>query len=177
MLNKKEIMLAGTGGQGLVSTSIMLGEIGTENGFQVTQKGNYGVTTIGGYVQADVVISDEPVIYPEVQTPDIALALTQEAFDEIVKRASDETLVIYDADEINCNKSGENYRGYNISKTAQNVNNARGVNMVGLGILIGLTKIFTLEQVSEHIKGQNYREEIIEKNLVAFNAGYSLTNP
>ena len=38
MKDKIEIVLAGTGGQGLVITSIILGEVATKNNFEVTQK-------------------------------------------------------------------------------------------------------------------------------------------
>ena len=96
MKGKIEIIFAGTGGQGLVTASIILGEAAMESNFEVTQKANYGVTTIGGYVQTDIVMSKESVIYPEVQDPNIILTLTQDAFNKFINIIKNDAVMIFD---------------------------------------------------------------------------------
>ena len=174
MKDKIEIVLAGTGGQGLVITSIILGEVATKNNFEVTQKANYGVTTIGGYVQADVILSDERVIYPEAQDPSIVLALTQDAFNKFVGKINADAVMIYDKNVIEYNGSIKNVMGYEISNTAIESNNPRAVNMVGLGTLIALTKILPSTAIEEYILNQDYSDEIDRLNLEAYKKGFNL---
>lgn len=176
MKDKIEIVLAGTGGQGLVTTSIILGEVATKNNYEVTQKANYGVTTVGGYVQADVVVSKERVIYPEVQEPSIVLALTQDAFDKFIDKLklNDEAIMIYDKNAIEYGGNAANIYGYEISNAAIEAKNVRAVNMSGLGALIALTKILPSEAIEKHILDQNYKDEINQLNLEAYKKGFNL---
>lgn len=174
MKDKIEIVFAGTGGQGLVTTSIIFGEVATHNNYEVTQKANYGVTTIGGYVQVDVVLSKEIVIYPEVQDPSIVLALTQDAFNNFIDKLNDDAIMIYDKNSIEYSGNAANIYGYDISKAAIEAKNIRAVNMSGLGALIALTKILPSDAIEDHILNQDYKEEINKLNLEAYKNGYNL---
>lgn len=174
MKEKTEIILAGTGGQGLVTSSIILGEAATEYNFEVTQKANYGVTTIGGYVQADIVLSKEPVIYPEVQEPNIILTLTQDAFNKFINVVKDDAVMIFDKNVIEYDGNAKNIIGYEISVAAMESNNPRAVNMSGLGVLIALTKILPDDAIVNHILSQSYRDEVNKLNLEAYRRGYDL---
>ena len=59
MLDRFEIRLSGTGGQGLVLAGIILAEAaGIYEGKNVVQTGSYGPAARGGTSRADVVISD-----------------------------------------------------------------------------------------------------------------------
>jgi 2-oxoglutarate ferredoxin oxidoreductase subunit gamma len=83
MLDRYEIRLSGTGGQGLVLAGIILAEAaGIYEGRHVVQTVSYGPAARGGTSRADVVISDGEIDYPKAIGLDLLLAMTQMACDE-----------------------------------------------------------------------------------------------
>jgi 2-oxoglutarate ferredoxin oxidoreductase subunit gamma len=83
MLDRYEIRLSGSGGQGLVLAGIILAEAaGIYGGKNVVQTVSYGPAARGGTSRADVVVSDNEIDYPKAMALDILLAMTQMAADE-----------------------------------------------------------------------------------------------
>jgi 2-oxoglutarate ferredoxin oxidoreductase subunit gamma len=83
MLDRYEMRLSGTGGQGLVLAGIILAEAaGIYEGKHVVQTVSYGPAARGGTSRAEVVISDGEIDYPKAMGLDLLLAMTQMAFDE-----------------------------------------------------------------------------------------------
>jgi len=83
MLDRFEIRLSGTGGQGLVLAGIILAEAaGIYDGKHVVQTVSYGPAARGGTSRADVVVSDGEIDYPKAIGLDLLLAMSQMACDE-----------------------------------------------------------------------------------------------
>jgi 2-oxoglutarate ferredoxin oxidoreductase subunit gamma len=83
MLDRFEIRLSGTGGQGLVLAGIILAEAaGIYGGKHVIQTVSYGPAARGGTSRADVVVSDGEIDYPKAIGLDLLLAMSQMAYDE-----------------------------------------------------------------------------------------------
>ena len=83
MLDRYEMRLSGTGGQGLVLAGIILAEAaGIYEGKHVVQTVSYGPAARGGTSRAEVVISDGEIDYPKAMGLDLLLAMTQMACDE-----------------------------------------------------------------------------------------------
>jgi len=82
-MDRYEMRLSGTGGQGLVLAGIILAEAaGIYEGKHVVQTVSYGPAARGGTSRADVVISDGEIDYPKAMGLDLLLAMTQMACDE-----------------------------------------------------------------------------------------------
>ncbi len=80
------IVFSGSGGQGVITAAILLGEAAAiHEGLRAVQTQSYGPEARGGATRADVVISDEPIHYPKVLHPHILVALTQEAYNKYAK--------------------------------------------------------------------------------------------
>jgi 2-oxoglutarate ferredoxin oxidoreductase subunit gamma len=76
-----EIRFAGFGGQGIVSAGRIAGQavvIYDRRHAVMTQ--NYGPEARGGACAAEVVVSDMAVDYPNVNVPDVAVIMSQEAY-------------------------------------------------------------------------------------------------
>jgi 2-oxoglutarate ferredoxin oxidoreductase subunit gamma len=85
MLDRYEIRLSGTGGQGLVLAGIILAEAaGIYEGKYVVQTVSYGPQARGGTSKAEVVISNGEIDYPKPIGLDLLLAMNQMACDESV---------------------------------------------------------------------------------------------
>ncbi|UTF50387.1 2-oxoacid:acceptor oxidoreductase family protein [Desulfomicrobium sp. ZS1] len=79
-LNRFEIRLSGTGGQGILTLGKIMGQVlAIDHGFFVTQTQSYGPEARGGASRADLVISSHRISYPKPVNLDMLVALSQEA--------------------------------------------------------------------------------------------------
>src|SRR5271157_4737814 len=76
-----EIRVAGFGGQGVILCAMVIGKAYSvyEGGF-ATLTQSFGPEARGGACSAQVITSDQPVLYPYVAQPDILVVMSQEAF-------------------------------------------------------------------------------------------------
>lgn len=81
-MGKKGIVFSGSGGQGVITAAIILGEAAMYEGLNAVQTQVYGPEARGGATRADVVISDERIHYPKVIHPHILVCLNQEAYNK-----------------------------------------------------------------------------------------------
>ena len=112
-----EVVLAGSGGQGLVFSGILLGEAAILEGRNVTQTGSYGIFRRGGLSIAEVIISDEEILYQRVQNPDIVLALNDSSMKLYAPLADKGAAVFYDT-TLAQGHGGENLYGYPFTEMA-----------------------------------------------------------
>jgi 2-oxoglutarate/2-oxoacid ferredoxin oxidoreductase subunit beta len=75
---RKEIALLGKAGQGIIEAGEMICMTAMKAGLQVTQKNAYPTTVLRGPVVSDLVISDEPIGYTGIESPDIIIAIADE---------------------------------------------------------------------------------------------------
>ena len=79
-MKRTEIRIAGFGGQGVVLAGVLIGTAAAvTDGRRAVQTQSYGAAARGGGARSEVVISDDPVIYPRVTHPDIMVAMSEEA--------------------------------------------------------------------------------------------------
>ena len=171
MAKRYEVRLAGTGGQGAILAGILLAEAGLRDGKNVTQTQSYGPEARGGASRSEVVISDEEIHYPKVIQADITLCMSQEACDRYGGQMRRNGLLILDADHVT---RAPTTRAVRVPMTAL-ARDAAGreivANVVGLGVLVGLTRIVSQEAIEEAVRDCVPRgtEQI---NLKALAAGF-----
>lgn len=97
-MSRREIRIAGFGGQGVVLSGEILGKAASvfTSGY-ATFTQNYGPESRGGASCAELVISDEPIDYPYVVSPEIQILLSQEAYTKYGREQS-ATVTIIDSD-------------------------------------------------------------------------------
>ncbi len=167
-----EIVLAGTGGQGLIMAGILLGAAATQEGYDAAQTQSYGIATRGGVSFSEVVISDREIIYPRTTMPDVILALTEETFHMFYQEENLNNLMIYDEDRIRWPKERKNVVGLPLTKCCREIGNPGVINLLGLGAVVGFTGIIPVRAMDDTIKTRfpkNY-----DQNLAAFKKGFHL---
>lgn len=97
MDNKVELRLTGSGGQGLILASIILGEAAVMNQKKVIQSQSYGPEARGGFSKSEVIISDDEIDYPKVQNTNLLLSLTQEALNKYAADTNEDTILLIDS--------------------------------------------------------------------------------
>jgi 2-oxoglutarate ferredoxin oxidoreductase subunit gamma len=81
-VERYEIRLSGSGGQGIIVAGIILAEAaGIYEGKEVCQTQAYGPEARGGASKAEVIISEGEIDYPKAIKPDLVLAMNQKACD------------------------------------------------------------------------------------------------
>ena len=78
---KDEIIIAGFGGQGVLSMGKILAYAALENDMEVTWMPSYGPEQRGGTANVTVILSDEPISSPVLDTFDTAVILNQQSPD------------------------------------------------------------------------------------------------
>ncbi len=96
---RKEIVLAGFGGQGIILMGVILARMMEDfPELQVTQAQSYGPVSRGGACRTDVVISDREIHFPKSARPDLMVFMSEEAVKRYLEEGNPEkTLVIYDS--------------------------------------------------------------------------------
>ncbi|MBE3520273.1 MAG: 2-oxoacid:acceptor oxidoreductase family protein [Firmicutes bacterium] len=150
---RKEFRLAGAGGQGLISASIILAEaIASRTDLYVAQTQSYGPESRGGSSRGDVIVSDSQVDYPEVTNPEYLLVMTQDACSTYAKDLAPGGVLIADSTYVKEIPSvNGTVKSYPISERAREMGREIVANMIGLGILAGLTGVVSLEVLEEAV--------------------------
>jgi 2-oxoglutarate ferredoxin oxidoreductase subunit gamma len=95
MSYRLEVLVSGFGGQGVVRLGQILANASVNEGLYTTMLVSHGTETRGGYVRAQVVISDEPVDSPVCENPDFMIALSKAAYNQF-KHLVSQGAIIYD---------------------------------------------------------------------------------
>ena len=173
MSKRHEIRLAGTGGQGIILAGVLLAEAAVRDGMNVVQTQSYGPEARGGASRSEVIISDEEIDYPKVIEADMMLCLSQEACDRYSGRLRKNGMLVIDADLIRRAPTTRAVR-VSLTRTAeQTVGERLTANVVGLGVLAGLTQIVSRESLEEAIRARAPKGTA-KMNIKALATGYEI---
>ena len=142
-MERMEIRLAGSGGQGLILAGLILAEAAGlfDNRF-VAMGQSYGPEARGGASKAEVIISgDQPIDYPLASRVDLLLALTQEAADSYCWDLKPEAWIVVDSDLVSHPPSS---RAVGLPFTAvarDKLGKPMVANVVALGAILQLTGV------------------------------------
>jgi 2-oxoglutarate ferredoxin oxidoreductase subunit gamma len=163
--------LGGTGGQGVILAGILLAEAAIRDGKNVVQTQSYGPEARGGASRSEVVIADRDIHYPKVIQADITLCMSQEACDRYGRQMCSDGLLILDADHVTRAPTTRAVR-VPLTTLARDVTGREIVaNVVGLGVLAGLTGIVSREALRAAIRDRAPRGTA-DINLQALAAGF-----
>lgn len=174
MSERLEVILAGNGGQGIVLAGVILAEAAaTHDGRNAAQTQSYGPAARGGTCKAEIVISDREIDYPKVSRADVLLVMSQEACDEYCDAVSDAGLLIVDSVLVDQPPEAKAHH-IPITRIAEQAGGRlHAANMVGLGIVVGLTGAVSPEAIESTVR-HRVPAGSVESNLDAFRAGLDL---
>lgn len=172
-MDKHEIRLSGSGGQGLILAGIILAEAAIIDGKNAVQTQSYGPEARGGASKAEVIISTEKIDFPKVRNCDIFLSLTQKSFDQYGKGIKEDGIIILD-NIVNSQSANNKIYSVPIIDTAVNViGKPMVVNIVALGVLVALTQIVSKEALEEAVLDR-VPKGTEELNRKALEMGYAM---
>ncbi len=152
-MSKMEIRLAGTGGQGLITGTIILAEAGIfENKF-VAQSQSYGPEARGGMCKGEVIISDDKIGFTKVTKPTFVMALSQLSFNQYCLGLDEDCVVMVDESiEVPADYRRENFYRLPILRTArETVGKMQTVNIVSIGAINEVLKISSFDNMQKAV--------------------------
>lgn len=165
---KQEILIAGFGGQGVLSMGKILAYSGIMQDLEVTWMPSYGPEMRGGTANVCVILSDSKIGSPILNSYDIVIALNQQSLDKFENSVKVGGTLIYDPSSINKSPSRKdiNIHTINAIEVAASIGNSKVYNMAVLG---GLLKVKPIVELGNVVKG--LKKSISERHhhLIALN--------
>ena len=175
-MSRTEIRITGFGGQGVITAGVFLGNAAViHDGKKAIQTQSYGAAARGGASRSDVIISEEPIIYPQVTKPDIMIAFTQEALKKYQDELRENAVLILDKDLVK-HPEGTNFDIHMVPAThiaANDLGRTIVANMIMLGYLVKLTGVVSVDAMEKTIR-KNVPRGTDELNISAFRKGMEL---
>ena len=184
---KKDIIICGVGGQGILSIATIIGEAATRAGLYLKQAEVHGMSQRGGDVQSNLRLSTEPIWSDLISEAGAELIISMEPMDSMRYLS----YLSKDGKVVTNSKPFVNIPNYpaedalqkeldalpsvklDIEEVAKDCGNPRGANMVLLGMAAPAIGILSVEDLRNAIATVFARkgEQVVEANLKAFDAG------
>lgn len=135
---KEEIVIAGFGGQGVLSMGKILAYSGLMDDKEVTWFPAYGPEQRGGTANVTVILSDKPISSPVLDKYDIVIALNQQSLDKFAPKVKPGGKLLYDTNGIHKASDRTDIEIYPLDAMTATleVGNAKAYNMVVMGALL-----------------------------------------
>ena len=144
---KKEIIISGFGGQGVLSMGKILAYSGLMEGKEVTWMPAYGPEQRGGTANVTVIVSDERISSPILSRYDVAIVLNQPSLEKFEPKVKPGGILIYDGYGIINPPTRSDIQVYRIDAMdkAADMKNAKVFNMIVLGGLLKVCPVVSSE--------------------------------
>jgi len=175
MSGRREIRIAGSGGQGIVTAGRVLAEAAILSGHRSTHSQAYGPQSRGGASRSDVVISDREIGFPLIESVGVFVALTGQAHDRYRGDVGDRARVIVDERAAaSCGQIDADDTVLAVIDTARSISGGQLIaGIVALGVVQGLEQIVDADALTEAVSaGVPPRHR--DTNLEALRAGIAL---
>ncbi len=146
-----EVVLAGSGGQGLIVSAMLLCESAIREGRNVVQTQSYGIAARGGLSIAELIIDTEEIIFQQVQKPDIILALTGQAMERFAAFAEKGARVFFDTTGMT-DRPGLNFLGFPFTKLAGDLNRTNAATLIALGAMVACTGMVRMDSLISAVR-------------------------
>jgi 2-oxoglutarate ferredoxin oxidoreductase subunit gamma len=169
-----EIRIAGFGGQGVILSAIVIGKAGCifQDGYS-TMTQSFGPEARGGACSAQVILSDTPVLYPYVSTPDILVVMSQEAYTLFSPQIKGNGILIIEEDLVRIGDLPPGVRVYSIPATriAEELGKKMVLNIVMVGFFAAVSQVVNPDAMRKAVAA-SVPEAYRDLNLKAFDRGF-----
>ena len=151
---KEEIIIAGLGGLGVLSMGKILAYAGLMDNLEVTWMPAYGPEQRGGTANVTVILSDQPISSPVLNTYDTAVILNQQSLDKFESKVKPGGILIYDPYSIHHAPTRKDIKVYPVEamEATFELKSSKTYNMVLLGALLKVRGLLPVEAVMKGLK-------------------------
>ncbi len=146
---KKHIMIAGSGGQGVLFFGKLLAYAAMIESREVTWFPSYGAEMRGGTAHCTVIISDSMIGSPIIRNADVLVAMNEASYDRFLQKLLPGGVLIFDSSLIHSEQQRDDVRVEMTpaSDIASSLKNAKLANMALMGAFIASTRILHMDSV------------------------------
>ena len=167
------IRIAGFGGQGVILAGMVIGNAAAiHDGKFATLTQSFGPEARGSACSAQLIVSDEPILYPYLTQPDILVVMSQEAHARFGSDLKPGGMLLYEEDLIHLDNTTRGIRHFGIPATrfAEELGRKLVLNMVMVGFVTALAELATPLAVRKAI-ADSVPKGTENLNLAAFEKG------
>jgi 2-oxoglutarate ferredoxin oxidoreductase subunit gamma len=172
----QDVIMAGFGGQGVMLIGNLLAYAGMRQGLNVTYIPVYGPEMRGGTANCTVVVSDEDIGSPIIQTPLSLIIMNRPSLDKFQPKLADGGIQIVNSSLIDP-ALAETGRIKSwlvpVNDIADKLGNTKMANMVALGAYVQATGVVPVQAVKDSLGSviSAHYKHLIPKNADALQAG------
>ncbi len=170
------ILLAGQGGQGVLSAGRFLAESGLHEGKEVSYLPAYGPEMRGGTANCSVIISQEEIASPLCNVPDVLIAMNAPSFHKFAPRVKSGGIIIVNGSISDSYAGRDDVKVYDVpmNDLAMEAGDIRSANMIALGVLVAATSAVQEKSIVNCLHEKFVgKPHVCEVNEAAFRAGMS----
>jgi 2-oxoglutarate ferredoxin oxidoreductase subunit gamma len=177
MQMRKEVFMAGTGGQGVLTIGQLLTYAADADGLQVSYFPVYSPEVRGGSTTCTIVISDGAVGSPISGRPAAMLLMDQVSIDANLARLRDGGTLLYNSSLVQrVGRDDVKQLAINATEKAVEIGSERITNMVMLGAYVGATEAVTMSALENALRQilPERHHKLLPMNMQALEAGAEL---
>ena len=154
MKQKIELMVSGLGGQGLLTTGLLLAEAAMSKYQHVLFFPNYGPMMRGGESECTIILSDDEIGSPAVYNPASAIIMGSAALSQLQNRLKPGGMILIDSSIVSTQVSRDDLKVFYIpaTKVAMELGGRQAANLVLLGAYVEATKSVPLGLVEQTLE-------------------------
>jgi len=177
---KEEIIIAGFGGQGVLSMGKILAYSGVMQDQEVSWMPSYGPEMRGGTANVTVIVSDDRISSPIIHEYDTAIILNQQSLDKFENMVKPNGILLFDPNGITRPPKRKDINIHIIegAEEAAKLGNPKTFNMIVLGAYLKLKPIIKTENVKKGLEKSlpKRHHKLIPMNLEAVKVGMEKVN-
>jgi len=169
-----EIRIAGFGGQGVILAAAVIGKAGAIfQGGYATMSQSFGPEARGGSSSAQVILSDEPVLYPYVTQPDILVVMSQEAATRFTPQLKPGGILITEQELVRVDRYPAGVRAFGVPATrmAEELGRKMVMNIVMTGFFGAVTGLLEPDALRQAV-ADSVPPSFQKLNFQAFEKGF-----
>lgn len=174
MKNNTEIRIAGFGGQGVILSGYIIGKAAAiyDNKFSTLIQA-FGPEARGSSCSAQLIISDDQILYPYLVRPQISILLSVDAYEKFHSeiKVGDKILVEQDLVEPKNIPKGVDFYGIPATRLAEEMGRKIVMNIIIVGFFSAVTGVTSYEATRKAVES-SVPPGTEEMNLRAFETGY-----
>ena len=150
----EEIIIAGFGGQGVLSMGKILCYSGVMQGQEVSWMPSYGPEMRGGTANVTVILSDDRISSPILNAFDTAILLNQQSLDKFEPAVKPGGILLYDSNGISRHPERKDINIYRAdgAEEAAKMETTKTFNMIILGAYLKINPIVKPDNVTKGLK-------------------------
>ncbi len=168
-----ELRIAGFGGQGVILAGIVIGKAAAiYDGKHATLTQSFGPEARGSACSAQLILSNEPILYPYLTSTDILVAMSQDAYHRFSTELRPGGLLLVEEELVTCHSvpQGLTLHGIPATRLAEELGRRAVLNIVMVGFFAAVTGLVSVEAMKKAVADSVPRGT--EKlNLAAFEKG------